>query len=99
MEVDRENKLRRQQKEDEDIRSTRVLNELGYSDDSLAREYRAEQDRLAIIIRNEEQQRMDAYRRQQAALPFNEREIPFTNEDILRLGGSERFSSFQTNED
>ena len=33
------------------------------------------------------QQSTDTYNRQQAALPFNQRELPFTDADVRRLGG------------
>jgi len=42
-----------------------------------------------MLSKLEEMQRLEAYKRQQAALPFNQRELPFTDEDVARLGDSE----------
>lgn len=45
-----------------------------------------------------DQDRIDAYRRQQATLPFNERELPFTDADVIRCGGTEFSDSDEENE-
>lgn len=46
---------------------------------------------LAALATFENRQREEAYRREQAALPFNQRDIPVTNADVLRLGGTQWF--------
>ena len=46
-----------------------------------------EKQMLAWMSNLLEQQRNEAYNRQQAALPFNQRELPFTDADVRRLGG------------
>lgn len=68
---------------------TIVQDEFGESNSNLERDYRIEQERLANIVRILNEQQQDAYNRAQAALPFNERELPFTDADVLRLGGTE----------
>lgn len=52
-------------------------------------DYQKEKQQLAWMTKLLEQQRIDAYQRQQEALPFNQRELPFTDEDVRRIGGSD----------
>ena len=66
-----------------------VKDEHGNIDKSLERDFHAEQERLARIVMTLDQQRLAAYRREQEALPFNQRELPFTEADVLRLGGDQ----------
>ena len=59
----------------------------GQLDSELERQYRQEKEQLKHINFLMEQQRKKEAGFIQAQLPFNEREIPFTEEDVFRLGG------------
>lgn len=85
-EVDRE--IREKQKKNKPgFVETVIVDEHGNTNESLVRDFRAEQARLAQMVMILDQQRLETYRREQAALPFNQRELPFTDDDVLRLGG------------
>jgi len=56
-----------------------------------------EYQRLKILAQEIDRQRKEKEKRDQLKLPFNERELPFTAEDVERIGGTQLLMSTESN--